>query len=126
SLSKDARLRRTHFRAGRLEPFCLARRAHVALLDSGRPHFVPLVTWHSEGASHHAVPATHTAVLGVNNRPRRSLPEGAHRTNRNTGRILAVHAEPPDIHAAVSLDHVERAGGELFVARFVHREVSVR
>jgi len=98
----------------------------VALLDSRRQDFRPLVTWDAKWASHHTVPATHATLLRIHDGPRRGLPESPHGANGNTGRILTVHAEAADVHASVSLDHVECVGGELFITALIHREVGIR
>ena len=95
-------------------------------LTRGAQTLFPLVSRDSKWASHHAVPATHATVFRINNRPRRGFPEGPHRANGNTGRILTVHAEAADVHASAGLHHVQCVGREFFVAGFVHRKVSVR
>src|SRR5271167_935047 len=65
--------------------------AHDALAHAGS-RFVPFVLRHSEGASCHAITAPHAPAFVVGDRAEGGLLQRAHRADRGTGRVVAVHA----------------------------------
>src|SRR5438309_9290995 len=64
---------------------------HRALLHA-RQKLAPFVFRHTEWTGHHAIAAAHAAVLVVDDRPGRRLPQRAHRAHGRTCWVATVHA----------------------------------
>src|SRR5271165_6181050 len=78
--------------ACRLLAFGYPFAAHAALAHS-RNCFVPFILRYAKGTCRHAVAASHAAALVVGDRAERGFFQRANRTDRSTGRVVAVHAQ---------------------------------